>query len=103
MTLIAFAVAALALFVFASSLSWRLRRLRDEAENAIDSQGRVRGLVAGEHARDEIGDLSRSFSTVLFGQSWGWEQLWVFIVFPIIGGVIGALIWRFVTTVEDET
>jgi signal transduction histidine kinase len=64
-TLIAFAVAALVLFVFASSLSWRLRRLRDEAENAIDSQGRVRGLVAGEHARDEIGDLSRSFSTVL--------------------------------------
>ena len=46
---------------------------------------------------------ARSFATVLFGQSWGWEQLWVFIVFPIIGGVIGALIWRFVTTVEDET
>ena len=64
-TLIAFAAAALALFIFASSLSWRLKRLRDEAENAIDSQGRVRGLVAGEHARDEIGDLSRSFSTVL--------------------------------------
>ena len=25
----------------------------------------MRGLVAGEHARDEIGDLSRGFSTVL--------------------------------------
>ncbi len=46
---------------------------------------------------------ARSFATVLFGQSWGWEQLWVFIVFPIIGGLIGAGIWRFVTTVEDET
>ena len=46
---------------------------------------------------------ARSFSTVLFGPSWGWEQLWVFIVFPIIGGLIGALIWRFVTTVEDES
>jgi aquaporin Z len=44
---------------------------------------------------------ARSFSTVLFGPSWGWEQLWVFIVFPIIGGVIGAGIWRFVTTAED--
>ena len=33
--------------------------------------------------------------------SWGWEQLWVFIVFPIIGGLIGAGIWRFVTTVEE--
>jgi hypothetical protein len=26
----------------------------------------------------------------------------VFIVFPIIGGLIGAMIWRFVTTPEDE-
>ena len=49
-TLIAFGAGALVLFVFASSLSSRLRKLRDEAENAIDSQGRVRGLVAGEHA-----------------------------------------------------
>ena len=44
---------------------------------------------------------ARSFSTVLFGPSWGWEQLWVFIVFPIIGGLIGAGIWRFITTTED--
>jgi aquaporin Z len=44
---------------------------------------------------------ARSFSTVLFGPSWGWEQLWVFIVFPLIGGVLGALIWRFVTTPEE--
>jgi len=64
-TLIAFTAAALVLLLFASRLSWRLRRLRDEAENAIDSQGRVQALVAGGHARDEIGDLSRSFSTVL--------------------------------------
>jgi aquaporin Z len=44
---------------------------------------------------------ARSFSTVLFGPSWGWEQLWVFIVFPILGGLIGAGIWRFITTVEE--
>jgi aquaporin Z len=44
---------------------------------------------------------ARSFSTVLFGQSWGWEQLWVFIVFPIVGGLVGAGIWRFVTTPEE--
>jgi aquaporin Z len=44
---------------------------------------------------------ARSFATVLFGPSWGWEQLWVFIVFPLIGGAIGALIWRFVTTTEE--
>jgi len=45
---------------------------------------------------------ARSFATVLFGQSWGWEQLWVFIVFPMIGGLIGAGIWRLVTTPEAE-
>jgi aquaporin Z len=44
---------------------------------------------------------ARSFATVIFGPSWGWEQLWVFIVFPIIGGLIGAGIWRFITTVEE--
>ena len=64
-TLIAFGVGALTLFLFASRLSSRLRKLRDEADRAIDSQGRVRGLVTGEHAGDEIGDLSRGFSTVL--------------------------------------
>ncbi|MGZ5161922.1 MAG: ATP-binding protein, partial [Burkholderiales bacterium] len=37
----------------------------DEAEQAIDSVGRVRGLVAGSSAADEIGDLSRSYSAVL--------------------------------------
>jgi dedicated sortase system histidine kinase len=64
-TLIAFGAAALVLLLFASRLSWRLRRLRDEAENAIDSKGRIRELVTAEHANDEIGDLSRAFSTML--------------------------------------
>ena len=64
-TLLAFLAGALALLVFASRLSSRLRRLRDEAEAAIDTRGRVGKLIAGSHARDEIGDLSRSFSTVL--------------------------------------
>lgn len=64
-TLIAFGIGTLTLLAFASRLSSRLRRVRDEAEAAIDSQGRVRGLVAGSKARDEIGDLSRSFSTAL--------------------------------------
>ncbi len=64
-TLIAFLSGGLVLLAFASRLSTRLSRLRDEAEAAIDSQGRVRKLLAGSSARDEIGDLSRSFSTVL--------------------------------------
>ncbi len=64
-TLIAFGAAALVLLLFASRLSWRLRRLRDEAENAIDSRGHIRGLATAGHANDEIGDLSRAFSTML--------------------------------------
>lgn len=64
-TLIAFGAAALVLLAFASRLSVRLRRLRDEAEQAIDSRGHVRALVTAEHARDEVGDLSRSFSLAL--------------------------------------
>ena len=64
-TLIAFSVVALVLLLFASRLSWRLRRLRDEAANAIDSKGHIRGLATAEHANDEIGDLSRAFTTML--------------------------------------
>jgi dedicated sortase system histidine kinase len=64
-TLVAFALGFLALLLFASRLSLRLRRLRDEAEEAIDSQGRVKKLITGSSANDEIGDLSRSFSTAL--------------------------------------
>jgi aquaporin Z len=44
---------------------------------------------------------ARSFATAIFANSWAIEQLWVFIVFPIIGGIIGAAIWLFVTTDEE--
>jgi two-component system sensor histidine kinase ChvG len=55
----------LALFIFASSISSRIRRLRDQAELAIDSQGRVRQQIVASKNRDEIGDLSRSFSSIV--------------------------------------
>ena len=56
---------ALALLLFASRLSWRIRRLRDGVERAIDRQGRVSGTVRGTLAGDEIGDLARSFASIL--------------------------------------
>jgi len=65
LTLAAFAGAAILLMAFATRLSVRIRRLRDEAESAIDARGRITRLTAGSGARDEIGDLSRSFSQVL--------------------------------------
>lgn len=65
-TLMAFALAAAVLLAFATRLSQRIRRLRDEAESAIDASGRLTTrIAAGSNARDEIGDLSRSFSTML--------------------------------------
>ncbi len=64
-TLAVFVLGAGTLFVFASRLSGRLRRLRDEAEQAIDPRGRVgRGFRASGDS-DEIGDLSRSFATAV--------------------------------------
>jgi aquaporin Z len=45
---------------------------------------------------------ARSFSTALFANSWAFEQLWVFIVFPIVGALIAAGIWRVMTTADDE-
>lgn len=64
--LVGYAVAVLALLMFASRLSARIRRLAREAETAIDAKGRVTGgLRASARARDEVGDLSRSFSSIL--------------------------------------
>lgn len=60
-----FLLVGIALFVFATRLVSRIRRLRDEAEQAIDSAGRLRAVTASSSARDELGDLSRSFSSAL--------------------------------------
>lgn len=65
LTLTVFAGAAAVLIAWATRLSMRIRRLRDEAESAIDARGRFTRLASGSDARDEIGDLSRSFSAVL--------------------------------------
>ena len=69
LTLAVFAVAAAVLLGFATRLSSRIRRLRDEAETAIDAQGRLARphsrLLTAQNAGDEIGDLSRSFSAML--------------------------------------
>ena len=60
-----FLLVGIALFVFATRLAGRIRRLRDEAEQAIDSAGRLRAVTASSAAGDELGDLSRSFSSAL--------------------------------------
>ena len=64
-TLLVFSVVTALLLLFATRLSVRLRRLRNQAETAIDLNGRVTTTKIGSTSRDEIGDLSRSFSTIL--------------------------------------
>ncbi|MCB1671592.1 MAG: proteobacterial dedicated sortase system histidine kinase [Gammaproteobacteria bacterium] len=55
----------LGLFFFASRISRRIRLLRNQAEKIIDESGRVRNTIEPSTNADEIGDLSRSFSSIL--------------------------------------
>ncbi len=64
LTLVAFLASGGVAFLFATRLSQRIRRLRDAAEQALDRSGEVRRFEVST-ARDEIGDLSRSFSQLL--------------------------------------
>jgi len=58
-------IGALVFFIFASRISNRIRTLRNQAELAIDQHGRITAEVEPSTAKDEIGDLSRSFSSVV--------------------------------------
>ena len=64
-TLIVFVAGFVTLLVFASRLAARVRRLGQQAETAIDAQGRIRCDIEPSPAGDEIGELSRSLSAVV--------------------------------------
>jgi len=44
---------------------------------------------------------ARSLATAVFADSWALSQLWVFIIFPIVGGLIAAGIWMFLVEGDD--
>ncbi|GAA0854584.1 hypothetical protein GCM10009114_11000 [Aliiglaciecola litoralis] len=54
-----------ALFLFASRISFKIRKLRNETESAIDDSGKILGNIPRSQSKDEIGDLSRTFHSVL--------------------------------------
>ena len=58
-------IAAAILFGYAGYLSFRIRKLRNAAENALSPEGRVIGSFPRSTRVDEIGDLSRSFGRLL--------------------------------------
>jgi aquaporin Z len=45
---------------------------------------------------------ARSFATAIFAPSWAFEQLWIFIVAPVVGGLIAAGIWRVLEPVGED-
>jgi dedicated sortase system histidine kinase len=58
-------IVVLGLFFFASRISSRIRGLRNQAEAIIDDTGRVQNTIVPSGNSDEIGDLSRSFSSIV--------------------------------------
>ena len=46
---------------------------------------------------------ARSLAAAIFAGSDALAQLWAFFVFPLIGGVLGALVYRFILVEEQPT
>jgi dedicated sortase system histidine kinase len=58
-------LAILVILLFATRISNRIRRLRDQTESIIDDTGKIVGQLPETKRYDEIGDLSAAFSNVL--------------------------------------
>jgi len=44
---------------------------------------------------------ARSLATAIFQHTWALKQLWAFILFPLVGGLLGALLWRSLVPADD--
>jgi two-component system sensor histidine kinase ChvG len=64
LTLSTMVLVIVVLVAFASSLSWRVHRLKQNAEHAISHDGKIQPFHASRR-QDEIGDLSRSYQNLL--------------------------------------
>lgn len=64
-SLLAFSVTSLGLLGYASWLSWRVRGLSQIAEKILGDDGTLADNFPSSVARDEIGDLSRSYEYLL--------------------------------------
>jgi len=65
LTLLATAATVIVMFGFASWLSLRIERLRNAADSAVGSNGKIRLEMPESAASDEIGDLARGFERLL--------------------------------------
>ena len=62
------AVIVTGLFAFASSLSWRIVRMKKNYRAAIDSDGKIMAVPAASRLPDELGDLSRVMQQLTINQ-----------------------------------
>ncbi len=65
LSVLTFLITVVILLSYATRLSVRIRRLRDETEHAISNEGKIKSTFIPAKSGDEIGDLSRSFSDML--------------------------------------
>ncbi len=65
LSVIGFFITVAVLLGFATMLSMRIRKLRDQAEAAIGDDGKLLGNFRASNSTDEIGDLSREFGEML--------------------------------------
>ncbi len=65
LTILVFSFGGIGLIIFASRLSSRIRRLGSQAASAISESGQIRATILPIDAGDEIGDLSRTLTTML--------------------------------------
>lgn len=66
-TVVVFIMAIIGLLLFSSLLAYRIRNLQKEVSSAFDRDGRLikDTINASSNANDEVGELSRGFSTLL--------------------------------------
>lgn len=64
-TILVFTVAGVGLLLFATRISSRIRRLRDQAARAISKDGQIVDTIEPLPAGDEIGDLSKTLGSML--------------------------------------
>ena len=65
-SLAALSITGVGLLGYASWLSWRIRRLSLAAQDALSDDGELQNNLPHSHASDEIGDLTRSYNTLLY-------------------------------------
>lgn len=64
-SILVFVLGGLGLLLFASRISSRIRKLSDQAARAISTNGQILDTIQPVPANDEIGDLSRTLSSML--------------------------------------